>query len=79
MTKQEIVNTLTNKRNFRKSVELCFTDSELDIDKLPLEYGPELFVYHGDNYHGLCLDIIEFEVDGVTKKDSYRILFIDMR
>ena len=65
MTKQEIVNSLTNNRNFKKSVELCFADSELDVNKLPL-CGPEIYVYHGDgHYHELCLDIIEFEVDGV--------------
>ena len=70
MTKQEIVNSLTNKRNFRKSVEICLNDSELDVNELPLEYAPELYVYHYDKndnngIQAIRLGLLSFEVDGV--------------
>jgi len=73
MTKQEIVNSLTNKRNFKKSVELCFADSELDVNELPLKYAPEIYVYKYDKddrngVYELNIFLLSFEVDGVMLK-----------
>jgi hypothetical protein len=42
------------------------------VRRLPVDLSKDrIFTSHGHQR--------EFEVDGVTKKDSYRIIFIDMR
>jgi hypothetical protein len=70
MTKQELVNEMVSKRNFKKYVEICLKEN-LEIEKL--EFAPDILLYNYEkdkdkiDWYKIDLDSdrkVEFIVDG---------------